>query len=386
MLVCFALWAAPVFATDLNGVVVDASGQPVPDVPVTLATTDFTSATLVLANTKTDGEGNFRVTVPDRWFDAPVFLRQELSLSAQTPDRGNGGVVVYRELPLPRQRLTIQLEPWTKRKITLQAADEKPLAGVRVRLAGLQFPAIFPRRFSQTNARQLAVIPGDLQSAGTTDDAGVAELLLPPIESVGAIEAEIEKGVFVNWTVHSSNSSVPKDWSEKLQTPTLRRVPLQVTFKGSDPSELKLSVTAMPLVSYGPTTRVQHAVNPDADGKATVVIQDEAILMLRNQSEKPTRMHLDPGLFQNSTTQETVSVSFGKGVRVTGRAVSTEGEPAASIRLAAISNQTMRNVSTDASGRFEFTAPPGQLLLVPAGRSGYRSGALGPNSASRYSA
>ena len=366
--------AAPALATELTGIVVDANGEPAEDVTVWLSTTDMQSlGPIVLSETATGPEGRFRVTIPDRWFDMTRVWRQELSLTAQGRQRGNGAIVVRRELPLPRHRLTIRLEPWTRRRISLRSADDKPLAGVRVRLTGLLAPVIWPSRYSQMAARRMTAIPeGAVRSMGTTDDSGMVEMLLPSLESVATIEAEIEKNVVANWSVYTSSISVPKEWSEKLQVPELRRLPVEVTFNEDAPSDLKLSVTSSPQESYGEWITMRHAIDPNPDGKATVLIQKEAFLSLRNTSDKPTDMRLSHSGFKNSATLEKLSVSFGKGVSVTGRAVSTEGEPAAGIRLIVMSNGILSNTVTNAKGRFGFSAKSSETMLVPGGRSGYR--------------
>ena len=74
----------------------------------------------------------------------------------------------------------------------------------------------------------------------------------------------------------------------------------------------------MPRASHGATVTIRHAVDLSPDGKATVVIQNEAILHLRDTTDKPTDMYLGRASFATSTTLEKLSVSFGKGVRVTG--------------------------------------------------------------------
>ncbi len=369
-------------ADDLTGVVLDVDGQPVAGVTVKLITTSLMSVTpMSLLETKTDSDGNFTVAVPDAWFDAPEVFRQELSLIVETNDRGNGGIVIYRELPLPRHRLTIQLEPWAKRKIVLRSADDKPLARATVKLTGLQLPVIYPARFEQSNTRQLAPIPDStLQSSGMTDADGVVELLLPPLESVASIYAEIEKGVFVSWSVHSSNSSVPKGWSEELQMPTLRRLPIQVKSGDGNLGKLQLSVTSMPRTSSGATTLIANTVDLDATGNATAVIQDEAILTLKITNPDSANRFLSQGWIENSTTVERLDLTFEQGVSVTGRAIATDGTPAANIRLFAMSNGANLDVATDADGRFKFAAPVGQMILVPTGRSGYRLEAFTPES------
>ena len=366
--------AAPAMATELTGVVIDRHGEPADNVTVGLSTFDRQSfEPIVLSETITGDGGGFRITVPDHWFDLPRISRTTLSLIAKTENRGTGAIVVDPELP--RHRLAIRLEPWTRRRISLRSADDKPLAGVRVSLTGLLAPAIYPPRFSRRAARQWAAIPdGPLRSTGTTDDSGIAEMLLPPLESVATIEAEIEKNVVVNWSVYSSNVSVPKNWSETLRVPESRRLPVEVTFGAGAASDLRLSVISTPQQGNTATTTIRHAIDLNPDGMATVQVRTEATLSLRNTSDHPTDMRLSQGWgwFDNSTTLKKLSVSFGKGVRVTGRAVSTGGEPAGAIRLIVRSGGMVSDASTDDNGRFEFDAPAGRVLLIPSGRSGYR--------------
>lgn len=369
-------------ATDLSGVVIGVDGRPVAGESVVLSSKLRMSMTVTkLGQTTTDDAGQFRITVPDQWFGSPQRWRQPLALTVATEAKGSGGVQVYSELPLPRHRLTIQLGKWTERKITLLTADDKPLAGAKVQLTGWQLPMIYPARYSQTAARQMTSIEQEsLKSTGKTGDDGTVSLLMPPIESVAAIEAEIEPNVFVNWSVASSNTSVPKNWSEKLTVPKTRRLPIKVEFKDGDGSAMQVTVTAMPLASYGATTTVRHTVNFNGDYKVSAVIQDASILTLREVAKDPSIRHLIPA-YQDSTGLEAFNVTVSKGIKVTGRAVFAKNQPAIGIRLAAMMNWHRFELAVDSEGRFEFNAPAGQMLLIPLERCGYRPQNLTPESA-----
>jgi len=249
-------------------------------------------------------------------------------------------------------------------------------------LTGLQLPIVYPSRFSQTPDRQLGPIPdGRLQSMGTTDESGHVELLLPSPESVASFEAEVEENVFVTWTVASSTVAVPKTWSETLKVPELRRLPIRVSTVGDDLVDLRITASTIPLTSYGATTGTRHYIQLDDAGLGTAVIQNEAILMLRNRNKKSTERFLSQGWIQSSASLEKIDVAFDKGVSVSGRVVASDGKPAPDVSLFSMTQGESIVLSTNADGRFEFSAPAGQMMLVPAENSGYRARELTEQSA-----
>ena len=274
--------------------------------------------------------------------------------------------------------------PWLLRKMQtrhLRSADNKPLPGVRVRLTALLLPVIYPPRFSQTATPEMAAIPdGPLQSTGTSNDQGIVTLMLPQTTSIASINAEVEPNVFVTWMVYSSSSEVPENWTETLKTPQLRKVPIQLTNDGDNLNDLSVLVPTTPLGSQAVRIMTRHKITFDETGSAVSVIQNNAMVMMRKTSQKPTDRHLGPNPTSNSTAIEELNVVFRKGVVVTGRAVSGDDLPAANISFSMICNSEILNGTTDADGRFEVTIPPGESLLLPAGRSGYRTEKLWPGS------
>jgi hypothetical protein len=375
------------FAAELSGTVINAAGESVAGVPVRLLTSDYTSLTPIdLGRTQTDASGRFRIEVPDRWFEFPEPWRQELTLLAEAADGSLGGALVYRSPPLPRRRLTIRLEDFTPQKIAVVDADQKPVAGATLRLTGVLFPIIRPAPFQQTPGDlQVTPIPMDESAPPATTDAdGIVELPLPPRELIGALRLDLGDAIGVDWSVIGNNAAVPKDWSQRLAVPRLTTIPIHVDAASKAAlDDLNLTAISQARQSNFPITVVRSRAQLGAEGNATIQSLHDAIVRFSAVTPQFPDFRLDKPFIENSATlgSEVLQLRYRAGVIVTGRAVATDGSPAADTTLFAFGGfSPAARIRTDAEGRYRFVTSPGQAFVTPAGLSGYRGNPIDPQS------
>jgi hypothetical protein len=373
------LMAPDGYSAELSGTVYNTAGEPAAAAPVRLLTSDAAAAGAVdLGRTTTDAAGRFHVEVPDSWIELPEMWRGELKLLAKSADGDVGGVLVSRTLPLPRQSLTIRLEAWSQRKVAVVDAEDKPLAGVKLRIAGLFLPIVMPPPYApEAGQTQLAMLPvDDGPPQVTTDDNGIADLLLPPMPSVGALRAELAGNVEILWSVYGNQTAVPQDWSQRVVLPKLKPVPLQVEAPSKAAlADLNLTVVSRPQTSNGPNTIVNCRPHLSDDGRSTLQVLNEGFLIVYGAAPNFPDLRVDPQFVVNSDTlgEKGVKLRLRNGVAVTGRAVASDGRPAADTALFAFSGfSSPTRIRTDADGRFRFTVERGQFYVVPSGLSSFR--------------
>lgn len=383
-----ALWiaASTASAAELNGIVLDPAGRAVTGVTIQLLTNEFAAVRIVDLGetTTTDEGGRFRITVPETWIRTPDTIRQELTLLAHSADHGTGATVVSRNLPLPTQTLTIKLEHWSLREVQLVDPDGRPAPDVQLKLKALLSPIVMPLNYTrQEDQRQMAPLPDELVPAARTNEDGIAEMLLPPIDSISMLEADLGDGVTVTWSVTTNTSAVPKEWSRRIQLPGLRQISLHIATDTPEAlANLTLSVGTTPRQSYGPTTSVGHKLDIDANGEASLTTRGDAILYFHASSTEFPDWRLDRQYIENTSAidESGIQLNFRKGITASGRVVTTDGARAANLNLFVLGGFSAESARTDDGGEFELLVAPGQQLLVLVSDPGYRGPPQGPES------
>lgn len=374
ILTFITLLGATASAEELKGIVLGRDGSPLAGEEVRLCAAEVLSPTPSVYDTTTsDQAGNFTVAVPKRWLSYPEMWRQALSLSVVSDEHGVGAASVSGYLPLPQQRIAVRLKEWTRRTITVKTDDGKPVAGCEVKLSMLRSQTEAGGRVPAGTYLQAVIPEGPWQSSAVSDDAGRVELLLPPTKDIGGMNVQVDDNTRVDW-VQYSNADSAEDWFTDLKLPKLESIPVNFEFE-SALRDIKLQVTSMQqTTSVGQAmVSVQTDCTPDKDGRSKAKVSPNSYVMLRNANTEAKGHLLNLSAAPMMTNSlDKIDIKYGAGTKLTAQVVDGNRKPAANIKVMFFAGYGAKTVTTDADGRITAVVSPGQLMLVPAGDSGYR--------------
>jgi hypothetical protein len=167
----------------LSGIVVDGDEQPVPEANVWLVGSGLDLEPEVQAHGRTDGEGRFEISVPDRWFTR---LANQPGTHAVCAWKAGMRIAARA---MPQQSLSaagsvrLVLQPAEPVVLTVHDPGGQPASAIRVRVEALALSSgmlFLPDEISVT-------------SAVTTDGEGRGELAAVAPDLIGRIVLESEK-------------------------------------------------------------------------------------------------------------------------------------------------------------------------------------------------
>jgi hypothetical protein len=164
----------------LASVVVDATGRPAAGAEVWLLFGDSPLGNVdVYDHATADDRGQFRVTIPGRWFDTARTVYHHVALVAYKPGHRLAALAFGKQWQPPAADARLVLGPQASAAVQVLAPDGKPAAGVRVELTAVLCDKV-QTTVSEAYARELA---GQDQTEGQATSlgyaAGKATVLLP---------------------------------------------------------------------------------------------------------------------------------------------------------------------------------------------------------------
>jgi hypothetical protein len=346
------LWLAMGMTVPLNGTVVDADGRPVAGATVWLGVSgpNYEGPTVV-ATTHTDDSGRFRLERADDLVGRG--RRWSPTLWAYRPGSHVGFIEFKRKVPKPDEPVRLVLGPSTAIALRLLQPDGSPVPGARVQLGQLTF--------------KLSELPDKMRDrfAVTTDADGRATLDGFAPEDILALRVNAPGPIVQFLPIDPDTGNV-----------TLRPLGrLEVRIVGDEPKALRgWTITAWSQPTEpgyrGPYTSQVVAKTTGDDGRVEfpTLAEGQVIWDIKAPEGSNDLVVKEPSAAIRVGQTEAVEIVVRRGVRVEGtvREAGT-GAPIPGIKVDVDRRQegsrTVRDVATDAQGRFSKVVLPGPIEL-----------------------
>ena len=393
---CCSLFALSLLAVTANaqqdntfairGRVVDAAMKPVAGAAVRLLAPTFNGFD-VDEKATTDAEGRFAVAAPKSWTRMDSSQRQELSLVATEGNR-IAMVQFNRNSAPPKADVELVLASAGGSKITVLGPNLKPVAGAKVKIAGLRCDTIrvdltdeelrqFAGKARKTpigyvvSTGVIALPPEFQMEAGATDDKGV--VTVPHVDSakVGGITVNADEFGEQSIAHYSFGGAQPPGWPQRIVLKPTGRVIGQLTSSVAEAiaqRELTLSCYQQDL-QYGIIHGSTAKIVTDREGKfeAPKMIAGTVNFTVKFDPGHPTRpapTANPPQLKANETLQ--LKIELKPAVRVEGRVLDAAAKtPIRDVQVRAFFGMGFESTTSDAEGKFAFWMAPGETAFHP---------------------
>lgn len=370
----------------IRGRVVDKAAKPVAGATVRLLA-QGTSGFDVDEKTTTDGAGRFAIAAPKSWTRMDASQRQELALVAVDRDR-LGVVQFHRNSAPPNAEVELTLSSAGGDKIEILSPDLRPVAGAKVKIAGLVGDLIHAG-FTEAEAKQLGAsarktpighvirtgtvfLPPDLQvDLGATDARGLATVSRVATAGIGAVTVQTDE--FGEQTLGhvSFDGKMPPNWARRVVLKRTGRVVGQLS--GPTAGAVARREVTLSSSEFDQATGMFHGseakVVTDREGKfeAAKLAPGDVRFRVKFDPAEPTRaVHAATAPQLKAGQTLPLKINLKPAVRVEGRVLEAGSKkPVRDVQVRAFFGWSFESSTSDAEGKFVFWMAPGETAFHP---------------------